>query len=483
MLFKNRRLILLFFFGVLVVVGLATFLATPTYEVTVAVLVKKARGDVPLAPTQSTQLIIGQVTEEDLNSEIEILKSRHLIEEVLVLLGIDENAAPRDESILAGSLAILRRPFDGMELSYFNRTVLELQEELKFELVRGSNIVEIKYRSEDPRWATAFLQALTERYLERRTQIYQVPQAVAFFDEQTTAARERLTNAESALEQYLQTSGVSIPLDSQKQAVLNRLSQFEVQLASAEVDVQAAEDTVAALEARLSTVPERLASADRFNLDPEVEEIQKGLVALHLRRDALVQDYGPDNRKVKDMDEQIRLAEELLANAESRLGDINRTEINQVHQTLKTQLLSAQAQLEGARGRHASLGARVTEFRQERDDLDQKGFELDRLQRDVEASEETYLLYVKKHEEARISSAMDQQKMVNVSVAREAVQPLEPVTPRKRLNMALALVLGTIGGLGVALGKEYFDHTISTGEDLERGLGIVHLASIPEDKT
>ena len=483
-LFKHRRVVTCFFVVVVGTVALATFLATATYEASAAFLVKQTRAEVLLAPTESTRLVVSQVTEEDLNSEVEILRSRQLIEDVLIELGIDERATPEPDQagLLSGIGSALKSILGASELSYFDKTVREVEEELTAEVIRGSNVVETNYRSDDPEWAALFLRTLTEQYLERRTRIYQVAQAVAFFDEETSTARSRLTDSENALEEFLRVSGVSIPIDAQKQAVLNTLSTFEQQLSESQMAVRVAEETVAALEERLAAEPERLPSADRFNLDPEVEEIQKRLVTLRLDRDALIQDYGRDNRKVRDIEEQIRLAEEFLQRSEARLGDINRTEVNPVHQNLRAQLLSGQAELEGARAQHAALGVHVAEFRGDLNDLDQKGFEVERLEREIRVAEEAYLLYSQKQEEARISAAMDRQKMVNVSIAREAEVPLVPVAPRKRLNMTLALLLGAIGGVGVALGREAFDHSLSTPEDIERDLGLAHLASIPEGR-
>ena len=75
----------------MVVTALATFLSPPTYEATASILVKKASAEVPLVPKESSQLIISQVTEEDLNSEMTILKSRQAIEDTLHGLGVDES--------------------------------------------------------------------------------------------------------------------------------------------------------------------------------------------------------------------------------------------------------------------------------------------------------------------------------------------------------------------------------------------------------
>ncbi len=90
------------------------------------------------------------------------------------------------------------------------------------------------------------------------------------------------------------------------------------------------------------------------------------------------------------------------------------------------------------------------------------------------------MLYQKKHEEARISAAMDQQRIVNVSIAQPAQRPLRPVAPNKPLNLVLGLLLGTFGGLGLAFVTEYFDHSFTTGRGLEARLGIPLLGTIPE---
>jgi uncharacterized protein involved in exopolysaccharide biosynthesis len=90
------------------------------------------------------------------------------------------------------------------------------------------------------------------------------------------------------------------------------------------------------------------------------------------------------------------------------------------------------------------------------------------------------MLYQKKHEEARISAAMDQQRIVNVSIAQPAQRPLKPVAPRKALNLFLGLLLGGFGGLGLAFLAEHLDHSFTTGHDLEARLGIPLLGAIPD---
>jgi uncharacterized protein involved in exopolysaccharide biosynthesis len=484
--FKRKRLILSFFLTTVIVTTLATFLLPPTYEATASILVKKASAEVPLVPKESSQLIISQVSEEDLNSEMTILKSRQAIEETLHGLGVDESW--RRDGPLGRAWNGVTGMLGGGRLSYFDEMVLHLEKKIEVQAIRKSNVLEVRYRHTDPEWATRVVQGLTERYLARRAQVYQSPQAVAFFDDETRAAAARLQKAEQALRSYSSQAGVSVlglsgdpqSLGAEKEAVLQRLAGFETQLGEARVQIQQQTERVTALEPQLAAEPERLRSSLRTNQDPTTEELEKALVALQLKRDALAQDFKPDNRQVRDVDQQIRATQERLKAAEERVASINRTEINKVNQDLKALLLAARADLRGARARHDSLQAQVAIHRRALEELDQKGFVTEGLRREAKAAEDAYMLYEKKHEEARISAAMDQQKIVNVSIAQPAQRPLKPVRPRKALNLLLGLLLGALGGLGLAFVSEYFDHSLTTGRDLEKLVGIPLLGSIPD---
>ena len=486
--FKRRRIILVFAACIVLLSTLMMALTPPTYEVEATLLVNKARAEIPIAPKESPQLIISQVGEEELNSEIEILKSRQLIEEVLDDLGGERPASPT--SWVGQAKAQMRAVLGGRKLSYRDQMILLLQEEIAVNGVRKSNVIRVRYRSKDPEFATRMVGTLVDRYLDRRAKMYQSPQAVSFFDKQMAQAGEQLADREAKLEQFLATSGITMvkgpqgsdALSAQKKLIMERLARAQNDLADAEAEVEESQYRAASLRNRILAEPERLESSNRLNQQAAAEEIEKGLAALELERDRLLQDFKPDSRYVRDIDTQIELARTRLAEIETEGGSIDRTEINPVYQQLKTELLRAETQLEGARGRLESLQTQVTNLRAELDSLNAKAFELERLRREAQAAEDSYLLYRKKHEEARISAAMDQQKLINVTVAQPAQKPLRPISRNLRLSAALALLFGLAGGLGLAFGTEfYLDHTLTTGEEMERRLGISHLASIPEE--
>jgi len=62
----------------------------------------------------------------------------------------------------------------------------------------------------------------------------------------------------------------------------------------------------------------------------------------------------------------------------------------------------------------------------------------------------------------------------NVKILSEAVtqENPSPVEPKPTLNIAIAIVLGGMIGVGIAFLLEYFDTTIKTEEDIEKQLGV-----------
>jgi capsular polysaccharide biosynthesis protein len=69
----------------------------------------------------------------------------------------------------------------------------------------------------------------------------------------------------------------------------------------------------------------------------------------------------------------------------------------------------------------------------------------------------------------------------NVSVLAKAVvlDNQSPIKPQPLMNIAIALVVGLMMGVGIAFLLEYLDNTIKTEQDIEQTLGLPVLGAIP----
>lgn len=491
--FKRWRMIAIFALLVLAVATAVALLRPDTYLVRATLLVDRARADVALAPTESSQLVT-QLSEQDLNSEVEALKSRQLIEEVVNALAVGEHGEigpkePADLGWMERARSWVDSALGKKPLTKADQMVLSLSHEIQIDLVRKSNVIEVSYRSTDPDWATRVVRTFTERYIQHRAERGQARKALSFFEGQMQAADKKLTESEAALEKYLEDNQFTLtkgppgsdPLASQKALVINRLALLRNEVGDAEASMQELSRKIDNLKSRLAEEPERLLSPDRTKQDASVEMIKEHLTELGLKRDQLLQDFKPGSRYVEDVESEIALAKRRLAEVTAEAGSIDGTEINPIHQGLKEDLLRSDAELEGLRARHATLDGQVASYQKRLDTLNEKAFELDKLQRQAQTAEEEYLLYRKKHEEARISEAMDQHKLINVTIAQPAQRPLQPEGVGAGTVILLGLLGGILGGLGLAFTTEfYLDHSFTTGDEMERRLGMPHIASIPE---
>jgi capsular exopolysaccharide synthesis family protein len=68
----------------------------------------------------------------------------------------------------------------------------------------------------------------------------------------------------------------------------------------------------------------------------------------------------------------------------------------------------------------------------------------------------------------------------NVSVIDQAVSPLKPSRPNKKLSLLLSAVVGLIGGVGLAFCTEHLSNTLKTPQEVERYLRLPNLAIVPD---
>jgi uncharacterized protein involved in exopolysaccharide biosynthesis len=209
------------------------------------------------------------------------------------------------------------------------------------------------------------------------------------------------------------------------------------------------------------------------------ERLNTMMVELQTRRTQLLTKFKPNDRLVKEVDEQIRITREALEKAERKSAVEEATGLNPLRQTLETELARARLDQSAAMARRSTLSGQLQQYQASLDALEANTTTHNDLQRQVKEAEDNYQLYAKKREESRIADELDRQKITNVSIAEAATAAQVPTSPNRPLNLVLGVVLAGFLCVGSVITAELVDDKVYSARQLESMTGGAVLATVP----
>ncbi len=300
--------------------------------------------------------------------------------------------------------------------------------------VKDTNLIQVKVTSGDPYVATKMTNILTEEYVQYMTEHNQdqMSRSVSFLESQKEKTDKELQEAIKALQEYeKKPRGVAV-LELEFNSKSQDLLSFNSRLKSSQVEIQRLNSGVAELEAGLAVTPSTI-SVQKW------DQISGTMVLSEESNPVYVAMASQLSEKRAELAEKLGEVEGL-----SRLVDSMNSDLN-------------------------ALQAELTE----------KRVEQEKLQREVERLRQTSETLAQKATETQIAKSIDLGDTI-VSVVSAAAVPKNPVKPNKKLNMAIALVLGLMVFSLLAFLLEYLDNTIKTPDDVMRELELPVLGVIPK---
>jgi uncharacterized protein involved in exopolysaccharide biosynthesis len=250
-IFKRQYQILLFFIIIFTTFAVATFLTKPTYETKAQVLVNLGRESIYVPAAGSESLVLSINHEEQINSEIEILKSRSLAKEVVDLLGpavIFPNFDNRNHSVQASMLSAS----DDRTLPA-EKALLALQKKLDVQAIKKSNVIEVSFSHTDSKIAATVVNTLVNLYLNRHVDALKMPHSHEFFQQQSEFFKKKLNQAEAKLKALKLQYNVTA-LDEQQKLLLQRVHNLRMALHQTESEVVELENRIQLLGKQLAAI-------------------------------------------------------------------------------------------------------------------------------------------------------------------------------------------------------------------------------------
>ncbi|GGE38217.1 hypothetical protein GCM10011360_27520 [Primorskyibacter flagellatus] len=433
--------------GKLIVIGVAllALIVGFVYAYFIAVPVYTAHATIALESRQEQIVDIESVVtglsseQSSLNTEVEVLRSRGLIGDLVDDLNLTEDPEfnpaliPPPRFSLSRLVALIR-PGDGDEPdaeAVRDDVVDNVTEVISASNVRQTFVFRISVVTRDRRKSAQMANRLAELYIDDQVDVkfQRTEKATEWLSDRVSELRIQLEDAETALKSFSTSTDLISPeglfaMNRQIKELRDRRSGLEETLATSEA-------AAARLEAN---------SGAEFEI--RAREAEDTLL-VNLLPDASAGDPRAQDR-FNDRYEDLRLrAQQEAIRAKQQLAVLDRSiiELDKRIERQSTELVRLQ-----------------------------------QYQREAEANRLIYEHFLGRLKEMSVQEGIQQ---ADSRVLSHAVVPSGPSAPRKTVIMAMALVLGTFGGAGLVLLREAAQNTFRAPEALEKLAGIAVIGQIP----
>lgn len=466
-LFRQRRIFLSFFCGIFILALLYAFFGA-SYRAEVRILVRRGRSDPPAAAQQTAPPDFSrtEVTEEELNSEVELLKDDDVLRQVV-----------KSTDLASHDWLRWLRPHE-TPAAAVERAARRLAKRLKVEPLKKTNLIAVSYDASDPQLAARVLQSLSNAYLEKHTEVHRPAGELQFFDQQMAESQHQLEQAQQKLLEFTESHDV-VAAGQQRDLVLHRIDDVEAAYKQTQVQLSEATHRVQELEKEIIELPARTTTQVRTADNPELlRSLKASLLDLQLKKIQLLTKFEPTHPLVQEVEKQIQQAQSAIAGEKSTPVRDETTDKDVDYEWAKGELEHARVDVTGLLARERKTAAQLAEYRTLARQLGADALTQDDLTSAQQAAQENYLLYVKKREEARMGDALDRGGIVNVAIAEAPVAPALPVWPAGGVAI-VGLVAAMASGTGAAFTADYLDPALRTPEEVLACLEIPVLASLP----
>src|SRR5271154_7092916 len=441
---KHQWLILTFLLTVVTVVTIASFKMKPVYEAAARVEVDKESQNMTPFPDSNS---FGEYEDSEnyIETQTKILQSETLALMTIKSLDLarypEFGGTPGVVAIHDGAIA--RRP--AILGAFLGR--------LTVKRVPTSRLIQVGFEAEDAQLAAMVVNAHLQNFVEQnfRSKYDATTQSSNWLSAELEELRIKVEKSEDARIAYERQNQIW-QIDEKQDITTQKLADLSKAVTDAQTDVAQKEALYRmAVSGNVDALPAARSNDVISNLLRRKAELDE------LYAEALDQ-YGPNYPKVLRLASQQKEVEQNLATAR------------------KTMVESVEEEFATARSHVELLQQALDKQKAEANDLAEKLVQYHILQHDAESNKQLYDGLLQKLKEAGITAGL---RSSNIRVVDPALAPASPSRPQKARNILLAVLVGLVGGVGLALFREYLDNTVKSPDDIEALTGLPSLAVVP----
>jgi succinoglycan biosynthesis transport protein ExoP len=466
----KRKNVLFVFAGTLIVlIGIYSFAVSPKYSPSATLLIEEDPSKMLNIEDEFGFMgYRGQMRDMIfLNTQLTLLKSISLAERVareMDLVSRPEFGAGEElKTSVVGKIKNLitlrwlrpkKNPEDGEGIVYdpYMDIAESLQEGIDVSPIRDTKVVRISYTSKYPVLATEIVNTYAKEYINFyiEKKYLTTQQASDFLAERIVNLREEISLRQRELQRYQQEKEIDF-LTETESAAHDAFADLRNALTQAQIDRYRAQSVYQELRnIDVESIPQSVT-------DPVIENI----------RNEYTNAKSEYDRKSKLYKETYPEMVQLQAKMDS------------LQQELRKVVDDAESEYKAALGQEYLLEQKLESQRTEVARMNSAAIHYNSLKTEVESMRKLLDSLEGMQNETRVSAQLKGLKTTSISLIDEARVPKDPVSPKKKMNLLLALVVGIVGGVGLCFVFEYLDNTIKGPDEIDRLTGIPSLGVIP----
>jgi uncharacterized protein involved in exopolysaccharide biosynthesis len=483
-------------FCLLLGLSLAVLVLLPrVYESESLLFVRVGRESVTLDPTVTTGQIItlNESRESELNSILEVLKSRAIMERVVDRLGPETilsplaegqtEAAPNPlkESLVHAINNVAQWLEPAGPISEREKAVQALSNNATIYNKQKSNVISVSYQARSPKQAQTIVAALVDEYLSEHQRVHATPGSYNFFVEQEAACRDKLNTSQRAFTTAKNEMGLA-SLEGKRKLIEERIEKITGEQLTVQTSLSASLARIASLEKLISDLPSRITSQEVEGM-PNVagDNMRQQLYALEIQEKELLSKYTEDHPLVIAAHQKVRDAKDIMgAQPDSRTYAT--TAVNPSVQKLQVELLAEKAAKDALQARLDNLKHEYSLAAEGLKSINAHELTLNELMRQLSLDEANYRVYASKLEEARIQQSLDNEHISNLNISQPATFVEKPVSPKKSIVLIAGFLMACMGALCVAILAEMNNRVLRSPLEVEDQLGIPVVVTLPTQR-
>ena len=368
-------------------------------------------------------------------------------------------------SILS-SATVLSRSVERLQQDHGVTDFDEMEEPAKFLRTHltlapqpDTTLVHIKIEYPDPNKAALFANVIADVYMQYNLErgLTAVKEALTWLEREHERYREAKLEADEKVHEFKYENHL-VGIEQRANVTMAKMQQLQLILTNIQTErIQVEAEYKQRL--RMSQSDAWTALAKEYSVsDRLLSSLMNSRSQLLQNRDELASRYLPAHPKMASIQKQLDAIE------------------LRIKEEVGKHLMAKQASLDIVFSKENVVREELQMIESEVKELDRKLIELQFLTGEAARNEKLYLMLDKRMSEVDLSQFMQSN---NIRFVDQAVPNDVPVRPNFALNLFMAIILGAIGGIGLAFIVEYLDNTVKTKDDLEFMLGVPLLGVVP----